>query len=197
MKKFLQMAFVSVLAFSFMANVYAGLDYDPATEQDLIDFATKTYKIAGKNVKADDEFIVTLKQYLNDNEVSKEDAGTVLGCAKEIKDILTEAGTTNPNKLSKTDKNFAIAAARRGADALDMTVSYDAKNQALIVYKDGKKYTTIYLVEDNDGNVTVSTIKGKTPARTGRNYTVYAGLSGLALIVVAGTTAYRKLKEDE
>lgn len=191
MKKFLRIALVSILSFCFITSVNA------ATESELLEFAKGTYTVAGTKVKADDEFIVVLEQYLNENEVTEAQAQTLIDSAKKILDILDKNGSINPNDLDKPTRKEAIKIARDAAAMFGISVDYDASAKALRPYKDGKEYAPLYLVTLSDGSTVITTVPGKKPAKTGNDYTLYIAFSGIFLSLVAGTTLYKKKSENE
>ena len=190
MKKFLKIAFVSILSFCFLTTVNA------ATESELLEFAKGTYTVAGTQVKADDEFLVVLEEYLNENEVTSEQAQTLIDSAKKILDILDQNGSINPNDLDKATRKEAIKIARDAAAMFGISVNYDSSAKALRPYKDGKEYAPLYLVTLSDGSAVITTVPGKNPAKTGTDYTTYIAFSGVFLILIAGTTLYKKKKNE-
>ena len=78
-----------------------------------------------------------------------------------------------------------------------ISVDYDASAKALRPYKDGKEYAPLYLVTLSDGSAVITTVPGKTPAKTGKDYIPYVAFSGIFLSLVAGTTLYKKKSENE
>lgn len=190
MKKFLQIALVSVLSFGFISTASA------ATEQDVKDAVSKTYTIAGNKVSASQDMINEVDNYLRTNELTSDQAQAVIDAINSIKNTMDSAGTVNPNELSQATKNEILSIAQNAASKLGMTVSYDAKSQTLNVYKDGKRVLPVHLVKAGTNTYGISLTNGK-PAKTGRDYTAYAAFSGLALAALAGATVIRKKKENE
>lgn len=174
MKKFLQVALVFVVSFCYLTNVNA------ATKQDLIDYASKTFTIAGKNVSSP-EMAAIVKNYLAENEISESNADQIIAKADQIIAIMNAANVSDPTKLSKAQKDQIRSLATEAASLAGATYTYDTTTKRVtVIGPNGKVYGSAQLVTNR-------------LAATGADYTVYVAVSGLA-VVLAATTLYRKLK---
>ena len=174
MKKVLQFIAVFIIALSFTTNVHA------ATKQDLIDYASKAFTIAGKSVSSP-EFAAIAKNYLADNTISEADADKIIAKGDQIIAIMNAAGTTDITKLSKSQKDQIRSLATEAATLAGATINYDTTSKRVTVKgSNGKTYGSAALVTNK-------------LASTGSDYTVYVAVSGLAL-VMASMAVMRKLK---
>ena len=174
MKKFLQLVSIFVVALCFTVNVNA------ATKQDLINYASKSFNVAGKSVSSP-ELAAIAKNYLADNDISADKADQIMAKGDQIIAILNAAGTTDISKLSKSQKDQIRSLATDAATLAGATINYDTTSKRVTVKgSNGKVY----------GSVQIATPR---LAATGSDYTVYVAMSGLAL-VIASSVVYRKLK---
>ena len=182
MKKFLQMALVLVVALGFVSNVNA------ATEQELIDHVSKSYPVAGKNVRIRDEYINQLKQYLNEQEVSSANAQGIMDDFDAAVAIMQAGKVTDPTKLPKADRNRLMDLGRDAASRLGISVTY-SNGKLLLVDATGKELPSV----DVKTALIVDGQKSGKLRPTGNEYTVYVAVSGLALAALA-IAGFRKLK---
>ena len=182
MKRFLQMALVLVVSLGFVANVNA------ATEQELIDHVSKSYSVAGKNVRIRDEYINQLRQYLNEQELSSADAQAIIDDFDTAVGIMQAGKVTDPTKLPKADRQQLLDLGKDAASRLGISVTY-SNGKLLLVDATGKDLPSVDVK-------TALIVDGKTSGRlrpTGSDYTVYVAVSGLALAAIV-VTGLRKLK---
>ena len=182
MKKILQMALVLVVTLGFASAVNA------ATEQQLIDHVSKSYLVAGKNVRIRDEYINQLKQYLNEREVSEANAQAVIDDFDAAVGIMQAGKVTDPTKLAKADRQQLMDLGRDAASKLGISVTY-SNGKLLLVDADGKDLPSVDVK-------TALIVDGKVSGRlrpTGSDYTVYVAVSGLAVAAIA-VAGLRKLK---
>lgn len=176
MKKSLQFIAVLVVSLCFTTNVHA------ATKQELIDYASKTFTVAGRSVSSP-ELAAIVKSYLADNEISADVADQIIAKGDKIIAIMNAAGTTDLTKLSSSQKNEIRTLATDAATLAGATVNYDNSSKRVTVKgANGKTY----------GSAPITNTK---LAATGSDYTIYIAVSGLAL-VVASSAVYRKLKNN-
>ncbi|MDY4997438.1 MAG: hypothetical protein SO108_07065 [Bacilli bacterium] len=176
MKKSLKLIAVFIVSLCFIPNVHA------ATKQELIDYASKTFTVAGKSISSP-ELAAIVKSYLADNEISSEKADQIIAKGNKIIEIMNTAGTTDLTKLSSSQKNEIRTLATDAATLAGATINYDNTSKRVVVKgSNGKTY----------GSAPITNTK---LAATGSDYTIYIAVSGLAL-VVASSAAYRKLKNN-
>ena len=185
MKKILQMTLALVMLLGFATSVNA------ATEQELIDHVSKSYPVAGKNVRIRDEYINQLKQYLNEKELSSADAQTIIDDFDKAVAIMQAGKVTDPTKLSnKEDRKRLLDLGKDAASKLGISVTY-SNGKLLLVDATGKELPSVNVK-------TALIVDGKTSGKlrpTGSDYTVYVAVSGLAVIAIA-MAGFRKLKEN-
>lgn len=153
-----------------------------ATEQDLIDYASKTFTINGKEFSSP-ELAAIVKSYLKDNDISSSDADKIIAKADQIMKIVNDAKVTDVTKLSKSQKDEIRALATDAATIAGATISYDYTTKQLTVTgSNGKNYGKASLKENK--------LQG-----TGVDYSIYVGaIAGILLI--GGLGLSRKLKVD-
>lgn len=188
MKKFLQIALVLVISFCYVANVNA------ATKSDVVTYLTTSHKVAGKNVRISDGSITKVRRYFSVTDVSDSNATTIIKKLDQIIDVMNTAGVSDPNNLSKAKKQEIFAIAKEAAALASATLTYDASSNSIIVYKNGVKFD-VFPVEVVYDSASGTYILGQSSHAkyTGNDYTVYAAISGLAIVLTA-TSLFRKLK---
>jgi len=176
MKRFLQFVLVLLITLSSMVNVNA------KTEEELIDYMSKTFVVAGKEVKLTDADIVKLERYLSENTVSSDNCDKIIEKIDEIIAIMNNAKVTDPTKLSYEKRQEVLAIAKDAATLAGASLTYDNTNKVVSIYKDGKLVDT-------------ASIKPYKLAQTGNSNTIYFVIAGLA-IVAGGAVIYRKTRKD-
>ncbi len=155
-----------------------------ATTSELIASVSKTYKIAGKEVKLSESDLVKVKRYLTEYPVSAENADKIITKIDEAVDLMNKEGVSNPAKLSKAKKDELLKIAQEAATLAGATLTYDSSNKSILVYKDGKQYDSLSLSSYKFAN-------------TGsNNTTIYIITAGVAIIAVATVIGYRKFKAN-
>lgn len=155
-----------------------------ASSQDLIDYASKTFTINGKKMAIPTEYINALKSYVKEYPLSEEDADKIISKANSAIALMNEEGVSDPTELSEEKKNELYSIASDIASIANVTFNYNPSEKTISIYKNGKLYCDpIYL-------------ENPKFAQTGNNYMIYViGLS-VAVIAIAITLGYRKLKEN-
>lgn len=153
-----------------------------ATTNELIAHISKTYTIAGKSVKLSDSDLVKAKRYLAEYPVSSADADKIISKIDEGVALMNKAGVSDPNKLSKAQKSELLNIAQEAAKLAGATISYDANNRSVAIYRDGKQYDSVSLTSYKF-------------ASTGANNMIYVITTlGVAIIAIATVIVYRKRK---
>ena len=116
MKKSLKLIAVFIVSLCFISNVHA------ATKQELIDYASKTFTVAGKSISSP-ELAAIVKSYLADNEISSEKADQIIAKGNKIIEIMNTAGTTDLTKLSSSQKNEIRTLATDAATLAGATIN--------------------------------------------------------------------------
>lgn len=179
MKKFLTITLVSIMALlSSMTIVNA------ATKDDLIAAASKTYTIAGKEVSLSSSDLVKVKRYVSENEISSGNADKIITKINEAVSLMNKEGVSDPTKLSKGKKEELLNIAKEAASLAGASLTYDANNKAISIYKDGKLYDSISLTSNYKF------------AQSGSNHMIYMILGTVAVIAIAGVIGYKKIRKN-
>lgn len=179
MKKFLSITLMMVLVLLCTMSVV-----NAATTDKLVEYASKTFKVAGDEVKVPEKHLVTLKRYLKEYPVSEEDANKIIEEAEKAIDLMNEAKTSDVTKLTRAQKDELTGIAQRMASLAKVTLSYDATTKDLTILKDGKPYGDPINLKNDEF------------VQTGNNYMVYIVIATVAVIAVATVAAYRKTKAN-
>lgn len=116
-----------------------------ATTDELIAYASKTFTIAGKQVKLSDADVLKVKRYLSENPVTSSGADKIIAKAEQIISIMRAEGVADITKLSKAKKDEVLKIAQEAAAITGATLTYDSTNKAIAVYKNGKKVESLSL----------------------------------------------------
>lgn len=187
MKKVLSTMLIAVLAIFMLGTVSKA-----TTEAELKDFMTSEKTIGGKTYVIRDADKVKLEKFFANNEITDEQATKIKAIAEKAIAFMNEDGASEPNKLStKAKKQQLLAYAQEAASVLGLTVSYDATETRLDVYKNGTLVDSfnwgVQVVVDKATNKTktVATTEPKAVKTGSANYG-YAIAAGV--VVIAGIT---------
>ncbi len=172
-----RLAVVTLLVVMLMGALVGTVN--AATESELLDYLSKEFTVAGEKVSISEADKVKIERYLNDNEVTAEQADSIIAKVDEVIAIMDEAGETDLTKLSQADKNKIISIANSAAEELGLTLSYDASSKTLSVYKDGK------LIESS------SIVSNDELVQTGSANYVYVAILAVAVIAIAAVVVKR------
>lgn len=175
MKKTLTIALLFVLVVMMATTVKA-----TATD-DLVAFLSKTFTIAGENVSLSSADKVKVERYLEENPVTESEAEAIKAKVNETVDYLNEIGVTDPAKLTTEQKDKVVSLVNEAAAVIDLTVSYNATDKVVSIYKDGKQIDSINFSD--------------TLATTGGNNVAYIIVPAVAIIAIAAAFALRKVNE--
>ena len=154
-----------------------------ATTNELIAKASETYTIAGKEVKLSEADLVKVKRYFTEYPVSSENADKIISKIDEAVALMNKEGVSDPTKLSKAKKEELLNIASEAAKLAGASISYDATNKSIAVYKDGKQYDAVSL-------------NSYKFVSTGANNMGIIISSGVAIIAIATVIGYRKIKAN-
>ena len=174
MRKILSITLMLVAVLSLNLNVKA------ASEDELLAHMTKTFQIAGGDVKLLDSDVVKLERYLSENEITGEQADKIIANVDKIVAIMNSEGVRDPLKLNATKRKEVLNLAKEAASFAGASLTYDYTNKVVSVYKDGKLVDT-------------ASIKPYKLAQTGSSNTIYVVTFGLTLMAGAAYL-YRKSK---
>ena len=153
------------------------------TTDKLIQYASKTFTIAGEQVKVSDADLVKIKRYLGEYPVTEDVADKIIAKAEEAIAFMNAEGVSNPAKLSKAKKQQLLSIAQEAAELAGATLTYDATNKTIEIYRNGKLYDSI-------------SIKAYKLVQTGNNNVAYIAITAVAIIAIATTVGYRKIKAN-
>lgn len=174
MKKFLRITLVLMAILLCTVTVV-----NAATTDELVAYASKTFTVAGEEVKLSDADLVKVKRYLADYPVSEENADKIIAKVDEAVALMNKAGVSDPTKLSKAQKDELLKIAQEAASLAGATISYDNKDKVVSIYRDGKLYDTASLTSYKF-------------VQTGS--TMYVVIALVAVIAIATVVGYRKIK---
>lgn len=177
MNKFLKITFTFVLIVAMLCAVSSVF---AATKDELVAFASKTFTVAGKQVKLSDRNLKVVKDYLANNEVSAEAADSIIAKVNEGVKMINTTGVKDVKDLSQAKKDELLKMAQEVATLAGATsFSYN---------KEDKQIT----ITDKAGREYVVSVADSFP-KTGADYTV-AVVSGVAIIAIAAVVGYRKFR---
>ena len=177
MKKLFTVLFTILISISFTKGVSA------KTEQDLIDYVSQTFTIAGKEVSRPD-VVAAVKSYLADHELSSSEVDKIINDCDNIVNLVNKENVTDITKLSKSAKDTIKNYVSDIANTADVYITYDSSlKDVTVIGKDNNKNYGEYSLKSNDKLVS-----------TGNDYTLYIASSGL---VVLGLMLLRKFKVND
>lgn len=156
-----------------LIGVFAGT-VNAATESELLEYLSQEFKVGGETISISAEDKVKIERYLNENEVTAEQADSIIAKVDQVIAILEEAGETDLTKLSREDKDRIMAIANEAASVLGLTLSYDASTKTISVYKDGKLIESTSIASETSGEL----------VQTGSTGYVYVAILAVAIIAV-------------
>lgn len=178
MKKLLTATLLVVLMLTIATSAMA------ATESELLAYVSKSFTIAGETVQISSSDKVKVERYLNENEVTAEQADKVIAKVDEAVALMNKAGVSDVTKLSKADKEKLMNIANEAASVLGLTLSYDASTGVVSVYKDGK-------------NIESTSFESRTTlAQTGSMDYAYVVVPAVAIIAIAMVVVAKRAKAN-
>ncbi len=175
MKKVLKIALIFVLMILAYTTVV-----NAATTDELIAYASKTFTIAGKQVKLSNADVLKVKRFLSENPVSESQGDTIISKGNQIISIMNSEGVSDVTKLSKAKKEQALSLAQEAASVVGATLTYDSTDKAVTIYKDGKAVDSASLVNYK-------------LVQTGSDNTVYV-VAGVVAVIAVATVVLKKRK---
>ena len=174
MKRLATVTLLIVMAVAFLAGTV-----NAATESELLEYLSQEFTVGGETVSISEADKVKIERYLNENEVTAEQADAVIAKVDEAVAVLEAAGETDITKLSQEDKNKLMGIANDAASTLGLSLSYDASTKTLSVYKDGQ------LIEST------SITSSEELVQTGMTNYVYIAILAVVVIAIAAVVIKR------
>ena len=132
MKKMLSIVVLAIILLVALATCVSA-----ATKSECLD---QIYALGSKYGMTESDK-VRLGRYLDDSDVTEENANALVSKAKEVAAIYDAAGVTKYEDLSKAQKDEAKAIATDAAKLINVSLVFRAKS--VEVYKDGKHIETV------------------------------------------------------
>lgn len=169
--------FISLIAGLVAISIFAGVS-KATTANDLKDYICSSNGVGDSGIVISNAEKAKVERFFQDNTVTDEQADQIKAIIDKGIALMKEDGVTDPNKLStKAKKEQLLSYAREAAGILGFTVSYDASEERLDLYKDGKLYDSL------NWDIVSSNGKLVQTGSTNYGYVVAAGA-----LVVAGAT---------
>lgn len=182
MKNIVKTIILTIILIALMGYVTVS---KAATKQDIIDYISQTFIIAGEETYVPDEYIKEAKRYLATHEITSEQADFVIGKANAMVDILTEYKQKDAKKLPY-DKRVEILTRFQEAIAIA---------GAKATYSNGYLHVTD---ENNElfGLYPVEMLTRPAFVQTGADYTIVYVSLGI-IFVTLGAFVYRRKKSEK
>ena len=168
MKKLATVTLLIVMLIGILAGTA-----NAATESELLHYLSKESTVGGETIRIRASDKRKIERYLNENEVTAEQADSIIAKVDEAIAVLEAAGETDLTKLSQEDKSKLVDIANSAASVLGLSVSYDASTKTISIYKDGE------LIEST------SISAGDELVQTGSTNYVYVAILAVAVIAIA------------
>lgn len=168
--------FVALMAF---ANKSSAI-----TKAELEEYMTTEKDFGGTKLVIRDTDKVKLERFFKSHNMTDEQATKIQGIIEKAVKFMNDDGAKSPNKVStKVKKKELFSYAEEAARVLGLSVTYDASEERLDIYENGKFYDSLYWgVEKKTGLVTTEPKYKKT----GATYNGYVAAAGV--MIIAGIT---------
>ncbi len=177
MKRLVSIALVLMLLLGLATTVQAA-----TPSEDLYAYVSKTFTIAGQEVKLlSDADLVKVERYLNENSITEDQYNTIKTQIDKVVAVMDAAGVTDVTKLTGTDEENVKSYVSVAAAALDLTVTYNAKDDSVTILDASGK-----VIEQT------STTSVHKLTQTGATHYGYVAVPVVAIIAVAIVAAYKK-----
>lgn len=167
----LVMAIVALIVFTTKSNAM--------TANELKDYICNDKGINGTKLVIRDADKVKVEKFFANNEMTDAQADQIKAIIDKGVALMNADGASEPNQLSsKAKKQELLSYAQEAAAVMGLTVSYDATEERLDIYKNGVLYDSL------NWGVTESS-KGSTESalvQTGSTNYIYVVVAGIMLI---------------
>lgn len=167
----LVMAIIALTMFTTKSNAM--------TANELKDYICNDKGINGTKLIIRDADKVKVEKFFANNEMTDAQADQIKAIIDKGVALMNADGATEPNQLSsKAKKQELLSYAQEAAAVMGLTVSYDATEERLDIYKNGVLYDSL------NWGVTESS-KGSTESalvQTGSTNYIYVVVAGIMLI---------------
>ena len=136
---------IVALAIALVALVMFTNTAKATTADELKAYALSATDFNGTKIIVRDTDKVKIEKYFANHEVSDEQATKVKEIADKAIAFMNANGAKNPSQLkTKEKKQQLLSYAQEAAKVLGLTVSYDASEERLDVFEDGKQIDSYY-----------------------------------------------------
>ena len=172
-----KIVFLFVLLFTvFITKV------DAISEDELYNKLTQEYTVNGATFKATDTQKNLIRTYLDQYDVSSNDADTIVAKLEEVFNVLKVSGKTSFYDMSSSDKKKVVNLVKEVADSTSIDVAI-VDGELIVYVPDTNKGEKFYVTPVNPVNEVVQT-----------NRTLI--MAGLGMITVIGLAlAFRKIRD--
>lgn len=178
---------ISTLLIALIAILMLGTVSMATTEKELEDYMYSEHTIGGTTFKIQETDKAKLEKFFNENELTDAQATEIKDIIEKAIKFMSDDGADMPNKMSTTDKKTELLSyAQQVAAILGYTVSYDATETRLDIYKDGTQIDSLswgYIVTKNGEKVATTE---PNLIKTGSTNYLYA--IGAGVVLIAGIT---------
>ena len=178
---------ISTMLIVLMAIFMLGTVSMATTEKELEEYLYADYAVGGTTYRIHENDKAKLQKFFSENDVTDEQATQIKEIIEKAKKVMNDDGADMPNKVSTVEKKKELLAyAKEVASILGYTISYDATETRLDIYKDGALVDSLnwgYIVTANGEKIATTEPK---LARTGSTNYLYA--IGAGVVLVAGIT---------
>lgn len=167
------------------------------TQKELEEYFYEEHTISGVTYIIRDTDKVKLQKFFNENNLTDEQATKIKELFDKAMNLMNTDGAAEPNKIStQAKKTELISYAQEIASILGYTVSYDATETRLDIYKDGNLIDSLFwgVTPSKDGKK-VATTEPKL-LKTGSTNYEYIIVPCIALIV-GGILVIARRKANE
>lgn len=168
--------FVVLMAFASKSSA--------TTKAELEEYMTSEKEFNGTKLIIRDTDKVKLERYFKSHDMTEEQATKIQSIIEKSIKFMNTDGAKSPNRVStKEKKKELFSYAEEAAKILGLSVTYDASEERLDIYENGKLYDSLYWgVEKETGLVTTEPQYKKT------GVTNYNSVAVVGVMVIAGIT---------
>lgn len=192
MKKLLSTMLIAVVAMIMLGTVSKA-----TTKDELKNYLFTQKDFTGTNLIMQDEDKVKFERYLSTHDVTDAQAGEIKNIIEQARAYMNKDGAKSPNKVSSKEKKKELFEyAKKVASVLGLTVTYNASDETLDIYENGKHIETIHWGVPVTASTTGKAAKKakKALVQTGSSNYGYVIAAGVVLVAGIAFIAVRKSK---
>lgn len=178
---------ISTMLIALMAIFMLGTVSMATTEKELEDYMYSEHTIGGTTFVIRDNDKAKLQKFFNENDLTDAQATEIKDIIEKAIKFMTDDGADMPNKVSTVEKKKELLSyAQQVAAVLGYTVSYDATETRLDIYKDGTLVDSLNwgIIVTKNGEKVATT----EPKLIKTGLTNYLYVIGAGVVLIAGIT---------